>query len=76
MDKKIVLEEGMSYTHMVVEDVLYIFNPWNGELWITLRGMYKELIDAMMKGLNAGTRHVYSRWVWYGSHGVHVAIVK
>lgn len=76
MKDKMILEEGMQYTHKHVEDVLYIFNPWNGALLMTMRGMSKELVHYIMHDLNAGTRHIHSTWVWHGSHGVHVPVIR
>lgn len=77
MKTTIILEPGMSYHHEIEDDTLRIFSPWNGAVLVTIpRITCKYTVSRIMEDLNKGITHIHSQWVWYGSYGNHVPVIR
>jgi hypothetical protein len=73
-----VLEPGMTFTSEfnVLTEALTIFNPFNGAVLMTIPRITNEAARYIMDRLNSGSSHIHSQWVWHGSHGVYVPVIK
>lgn len=73
-----ILEPNMTFTHTFdpSTESFILFNPFNGAPLMELHRITQEGVDRIMRDLNSGARHIHSEWVWYGSHGKHIPVIR